>query len=283
MCWGAGDMSKTRSTKPQTATQLPHGGTEPARAWLYISASLIALYLILPVLIIVPMSFSDTTLLSFPPRELSLRWYKMFLGSNRWMEAAKYSLIAASLTAIVATPAGVLAAYAVHTVRGRMADFLWGVVMAPLIVPVVLIGIGLYFTMAPFGFINSLPGLVLAHSMHAVPFVFITMLSAFKSFDMTQPIVAQSLGASPLKSFITITIPQMRFSIIASAFLAFLSSFDEVVIALFVAGGRVPTLPKLMFEELQQSLDPTITAVSSISLAVALVILMINHALSRAR
>ena len=153
--------------------------------------------------------------------------------------------------------------------------------MAPLIVPIVLVGIGLFFAYARLGLNNTIPGLVLAHSMHAVPYVFVTMLSALQSFDLNQARVAQSLGASPVRAFTTVTLPQLRLSVTAAAFLAFLSSFDEVVIALFVSGGVVPTLPKMMFQELRMSLDPTITAVSSMNLLLALLVLLTTQLIGR--
>ncbi len=143
-----------------------------------------------------------------------------------------------------------------------------------------LLGIGLFFTYARLGLNNTLAGLILAHSMHATPYVFVTVLSALKNFDMNQPRVAQSLGASPVRAFVTVTLPQIKLAVIAAAFLAFLSSFDEVVIALFISGGTIPTLPKLMFTELRMSLDPTITAVSSVMLTLALAILATSQFLS---
>lgn len=251
------------------------------RAWLYALSGTIGLFLILPILIIVPMSFSDASLLKFPPADLSLRWYRAFFSSDRWVDAARTSCIAALLTVLVATPAGTLAAYGVHTSRSRLTDVIWGIVMAPLIVPIVLVGIGLFFAYARLGLNNTIPGLVLAHSMHAVPYVFVTMLSALQSFDLNQARVAQSLGASPVRAFTTVTLPQLRLSVTAAAFLAFLSSFDEVVIALFVSGGVVPTLPKMMFQELRMSLDPTITAVSSMNLLLALLVLLTTQLIGR--
>ena len=118
----------------------------------------------------------------------------------------------------------------------------------------VLVGIGLFFTYARLGLNNTIPGLVLAHSMHAMPYAFVTMLSALQTYDMNQARVAQSLGASPARAFMTVTLPQLRLSVFAAAFLAFLASFDEVVIALFISGGVIPTLPKMMFQELRMSL-----------------------------
>lgn len=246
---------------------------ERHRFWLYALSGIIGFVLILPILLIVPMSFSDTSLMRFPPQQWSLRWYENFFGTDRWLDAAKVSFIVAFWTVLLATPAGTLAAYAVRTSRRGLSEAIWAIVMAPLVVPIVLLGIGLYFTYAWFGMNNTYFGLVLAHAMHAVPYVFITMHSAFQSFDLNQPRVAQSLGASPIRAFLDVTLPQLRLSLFSAAFLAFLSSFDEVVIALFISGGAIPTLPKMMFTELRMSLDPTISAVSSLMLTLALLVL----------
>ncbi len=246
---------------------------EKSRLWLYAVSGAIAIALILPMLLIVPMSFSDATLMRFPPKQWSLRWYENYFGSERWIDATKVSFAVAFWTVVIATPAGTLAAYAVRTSSGRLGEVIWAIVMAPLVVPIVLLGIGLYFTYARLGFNNTYLGLVLAHAMHAVPYVFITMHSAFKSFDMNQPRVAQSLGASPFRAFVGVTLPQLSLSLFSSAFLAFLASFDEVVISLFISGGTIPTLPKLMFTELRMSLDPTISAVSSLMLMLAVLVL----------
>jgi len=241
------------------------------------------LYLVVPVFLIVPMSFSDASLLRFPPQGWSLRWYRSFFGSDRWMEATRVSFIVAFATVALATPAGTLAAYAVRMSDRWTGQLIWAVVMTPLIVPLVLLGIGLYFTYARLGLNNTYPGLILAHAMHAVPYVFVSMFSALQSFDLNQPRVAQSLGASPLRAFLEITMPQLKLPLFSGAFLAFLASFDEVVIALFIAGGDIPTLPKLMFTELRMSLDPTITAVSSLMLMLAVFVLAVIQLLSHNR
>jgi putative spermidine/putrescine transport system permease protein len=251
-----------------------------SRAWLIAIAAAIAFYLVLPILVIVPMSFTDAAFLKFPPPRLSWRWYEAFLGSERWMDALRTSLIVAAGTVAVATPLGTLAAWGVFTSRSRWADLVWLAIMAPLVVPIVLIGISLFFVYARFELNGTLTGLILAHAMHAVPYVFVTVASGLATFDANQPRVAQSLGASPFYAFMTVTLPQIRFSVLAGAFLAFLASFDEVVIALFVSGGEHTTLPKLMFQELRLSLDPTIAAVSSLMLLVALTVLVVSQVLS---
>lgn len=240
-----------------------------------------AIFLVTPFFIIVPMSFSDSLLLKFPPTSLSLRWYENFFETARWTDAALVSLIVALGTTLVATPVGTLAAYGIHTSRTRFANIIWAAIMAPLIVPVVLVGLGLYFTYAALGLNNSIFGLILAHSTYALPYVFLTVAGALAGYDINQARVAQSLGASPAYAFLSVTLPQLSVPIATGAFLAFLASFDEVVIALFVSGGRNQTLTKLMFTELRMSLDPTITAVSSLMLTVAIATILATRWIGR--
>jgi putative spermidine/putrescine transport system permease protein len=255
-------------------------GPEWRRSWLYLVSGLAAAFLIVPVLLIVPMSFTDGSLLKFPPDTWSLRWYRAFVGSERWMEAAANSTLAALGTMAIATPAGALAAWSVSTSNSKLAGLVWVLVLAPLVVPVILLAVGLYFVYGRLQVTGSLAGLILAHSMHALPYVFVTVHSALKTFDFDQPRVAQSLGASPLEAAWTITLPQLKLPLLCAAFLAFLSSFDEVVIALFISGPDHSTLTKLMFEELRLALDPTIAAVSSVMLGLALLVLVFTSALS---
>jgi len=254
---------------------------EPGRLWLYLGAGTAALFLVLPIFLILPMSLSDSTLLRFPPEGLSLRWYEKYWDSFKWQEATRMSLLVACLTTLCAVPAGGLAAYALRVGRFRFADAVWAVIMAPLIVPIVLLGLGLFFVFAMVGLNNSVPGMVIAHTVLAIPFVFVTMSAALRGFDLNQPRVACSLGASPLRAFLTVTLPQLKTPVAISALLAFLASFDEVVIALFISGGRHSTLPKLMFSELRMTIDPTIAAVSSIMICVALGIMIATQYLQR--
>jgi len=182
------------------------------------------------------------------------------------------SLEAAAAACLIATPAGVAAAYAIHARPGRGARALYTILMMPLMVPHVIVAIGIFFVYARIGANNSVAGIVMAHAMLAVPFVLITTLSGLHGFDMTQERAAQSLGVSRLRAFLTVTAPQIRGSIVAGALFAFISSLDEVVVALFVSGGPSSTLPKRMFVALRDEIDPTIAAISSLLIATSLAI-----------
>lgn len=234
------------------------------RSWLYALLLLVLFFLLAPVLVVVPMSFSSSNYLQFPPQEWSLRWYLAFFGSIEWLRATRASLIAACSTTLVATPVGVAAAAAIARSRAAVAQALNAVFLLPQVVPVIILGIGVFFLYIRLGLVNSMPGIVLAHAALALPFVVVTVLAGLKSFDRNQALAAESLGAHPVRAFFDVTLPQIRPSVIAGALFAFVTSLDEVVISLFIAGGDNTLLTRRMFLALRDQLDPTIAAISSI-------------------
>lgn len=246
--------------RPATDTQVTHG----ARLWLYLVAGLIMFFLVVPSLIVIPMSFSASQYLEFPPREWSLRWYESYFGSREWMRATLTSLKAGVLTMLVATPLGTLAAYGLFVSRLRWVGAVMMLLMTPIVVPLILVGIGIFYAYVRLGLVNTLLGIVLAHSMLALPLVVMIVTSALKSFDMNQEMVARSLGASRPRAFLLVTLPQIRFAVFTSALLAFLASFDEVIVALFISGGQNSTLTRNMFLALRDQIDPTIAAISTV-------------------
>jgi putative spermidine/putrescine transport system permease protein len=250
--------------RPASATQITHR----ARLWLYALAGAVLAFLLIPTLIVIPMSFSASQYLEFPPKKWSLRWYEHYFSSVTWMSATATSLKAAALTSLLATPIGTLAAYGLSASRLRAARALQVLLITPMIVPVILIAVGVFYVYVKVKLNNSLMGLVLAHTMLAVPIVMIVVASALKSFDMNQEMVARSLGASRPRAFLTVTLPQIRFAVVSAAVLSFLTSFDEVILALFVSGGANSTLTRQMFLALRDQIDPTIAAISTIMILV---------------
>lgn len=258
---------------PVTQTQVTRG----QRLWLYAVAALVMLFLVIPTLIVIPMSFSASQYLEFPPREWSMRWYASYFASSSWMQATATSLKAAALTALVATPLGTMAAYGLHASRWRFAGPMTMLLLTPMVVPVILIGIGVFYAYVKLKMVNTLLGLALAHSMLAVPVVMMVVASALKSFDLNQELVARSLGASRLRAFWLVTLPQIRFSVVTAAVLAFLTSFDEVVVSLFISGGDHSTLTRNMFNALRDQVDPTIGAISTLIIAVTSLLLVFTQ------
>jgi putative spermidine/putrescine transport system permease protein len=263
--------------RPASPTQITHG----ARLWLYAVAALVLAFLALPTLIVVPMSFSASQYLEFPPRQWSLRWYANYFGSVAWMDATATSFKAAALTALLATPIGTLAAYGLAASGLRAARAIFVLLITPMIVPVILIAIAVFYVFVKIKLNNSLFGLVLAHAMLAVPVVMIVVASALKSFDMNQEMVARSLGAPRWRAFLTVTLPQIGFAVFSAAVLAFLTSFDEVILSLFVSGGENSTLTRNMFLALRDQIDPTISAISTIMIVVTTILLALTQAFGR--
>jgi putative spermidine/putrescine transport system permease protein len=265
--------------RPVTPTQITNGG----RLWLYAAAVLVLIFLVVPTLIVIPMSFSGSQYLEFPPRQLSLRWYQSYFASPAWMQATATSLKAGLSTAIVATPLGTMAAYGLLLSRTRHAQWLKMLLLAPMVVPVILVGIGVFYAYVKLHLVNTLAGLVLAHSMLAIPVVMLVVGSALKTFDLNQELVARSLGASRLRAFLSVTLPQIQFSVLTGAVLAFLTSFDEIIVSLFVSGGDNSTLTRNMFNALRDQVDPTIAAISTIIIGVTTLLLLFTQFMGRAR
>jgi putative spermidine/putrescine transport system permease protein len=260
------------SKRPATDTQITHG----ARLWLYVVAGVVMVFLVVPSLIVIPMSFSASQYLEFPPREWSLRWYVSYFSSLEWMQATWTSLRAGFFTMLLATPLGTLAAYGLFVSRVRWVGAMMLLLVTPIIVPLILVGIGIFYAYVRVGLLNTLPGLVLAHSMLAIPLVVLVITSALKSYDMSQEMVARSLGASRPRAFVMITLPQIRFAVITSALLAFLTSFDEVIVALFISGGQNSTLTRNMFLALRDQIDPTIAAISTVMIVITSLLLTLS-------
>ncbi len=262
---------------PATETQITHLG----RLWLYVLGGLVLLFLILPSLLVIPLSFSDSRYLDFPPPAWSTRWYEAYFNAREWRDATRASFVAATLTMIISTVLGTLAAYSLHTSQSRLTQIVYAAFMLPLIIPGILIAIGVFLLFAQLGLNNTMTGIVLAHSVIAIPLVVITVASGLKSYDMNQELAARSLGASRPWAFLSVTLPQIKVSVVSAALLAFITSLDEVVISLFIAGGDNATLTRRMFNALRDEIDPTIAAISTLLILVSIILLGLTQLLQR--
>ncbi|MFT5504853.1 MAG: putative spermidine/putrescine transport system permease protein [Gammaproteobacteria bacterium] len=260
-----GNIDMSWLQKPASDTQIIHRD----RIWLYVVATIIMLLLVIPTFIVIPMSFSASQYLEFPPETWSTRWYNVYFESPKWMRATVTSVKVGVLTMLLATPMGTMAAYALFVSGHRAARALFAFLITPMIVPVILIAIGTFYAYGKVGLNNTITGLVLAHSVLAAPLVMIIITSALRNYDLDQERVARSLGATRIKAFFVITLPQIKFSIVVAALLSFLSSFDEVIVSIFVSGGVNATLTKHMFAALRDFIDPTIAAISTIMIIVS--------------
>ena len=260
-------------SRPASDTQITHG----RRLWLYLLAGFIILFLIIPTLIVIPMSFSGSQYLEFPPRTWSSRWYENYFGSNEWMTATWVSVKAALLTVAVVTPLATMAAYGLYVSNLKAARYIFVLLITPMMVPVILIAIGVFFAYTHLKLNNTMLGLVLAHSALALPMALIVISAGLRSYDMNQELVARSLGASRLRAFMVITLPQIRFSVITGALLAFIVSFDEVIVALFISGRDMSTITRSMFLALRDQIDPTIAAISTVMIIISSMALVITQ------
>jgi putative spermidine/putrescine transport system permease protein len=262
----------------------PARATFADQAWdyaLWAICVLVLAFLILPILIIVPLSFSSGTFLTFPLPGLSLRWYQEFFTSAPWQLSLRNSLIVASATTALATALGTLAALGLTRARLPAQTLLMGLIVSPMVVPLVIVAVGVYFAYAPFGLTSSLLGLTLAHTALAAPFVVITVSATLQGFDPTPARAGASLGASPVVVFRRIILPLILPGVISGALFAFVTSFDEVVLALFVTGPAERTLPRQMFNGIRENISPVIAAAASFVILISVLLLTVLELLRR--
>lgn len=229
-------------------------------------------FLTVPIVIVVPMSFSSAKALTFPPPGFSLRWYETLFGNARWMEAMSTSVVLAVISSVAALLLGGLAAYGLRRGTFKGHDWAEGNFMAPLIVPAIISAIALYLGLARIGLLGSFIGLVVAHTVLNVPLVIMVLGVAIRSFDQRIEQVAWSLGASWSYTMRKVVLPNLAPSVFAAWIFAFIGSFDEVIVTSFVA-GKYETVPKKMFNELILEVNPTITAVATLLIALTVLAL----------
>lgn len=235
----------------------------------------VVVFLLAPILVIIGVSFNKSALFDFPPTEWSLRWYATLIGSREWREAFWLSLwLAVSVTG-VALVLGVPAAYALARSRfpgHRIVSFF---LLSPMIVPVIVLALGFYVIFAPLGLIGRPLGLLLAHTVLALPVVIVIVQAAFQRVDASVELAARACGASFARTFWHVSLPSVRPALFSAGAFAFLTSFDEVVLALFLGGPQAVTLPKRIWEAVKFELDPSLTAVSSLLVALTIVALIV--------
>jgi putative spermidine/putrescine transport system permease protein len=254
------------------------------RAWYYafrVICGLILGFLVLPILVIIPISFSTGTMLTYPLPGLSLRWYHEFLNSIMWTSAVKNSFIVASATTVLATTAGTVASLGLTRANFPFKGLLTAILISPMVVPIVITAVGVYFFFAQIGLTNTYTGLILAHTALAVPFVLITVTATLQGFDADLVRAGASLGAGPVTVFFRITLPLILPGVISGALFAFATSFDEVVVALFIAGPEQRTLPRQMFAGIRENISPTIAAVATVTIVVSVLLLVAVELLRR--
>jgi len=232
--------------------------------WLYVLCGAVFAFLTLPIIAIVPLSLNAGSFLSFPLAGVSTRWYEALLSSPQWLDSFRNSLLIALPTTLLATPLGALAALGLMRIQSRLHVLALAALTAPLGVPVIITATGEYFLYAPSGLANSLTGLVLAHTTLAIPYVIVVVRASLEGFDVSLLRAGASLGARPRVVYLRILTPLILPGVIAGAIFAFITSFDETVAALFLAGPEQRTLPLQMFDGVREQVSPIILAAATL-------------------
>lgn len=237
--------------------------------------ALILFLLLAPVLIIAATSITTTSYLAFPPQGFTLKWYRAFLDSDQWIRATILSFKVSALAALGATVLGTLAA--IGFVRGEFAGkrAAFMLALAPQIVPAIVLAVGVYLFFAQIHLLGTLWSFVFAYVALTVPIVMLLVAAALRQANVRLERAAATLGANPVRAFLAITLPAMLPTVLAGSLFAFITAFDEVVIAQFLAGSLNATLPKLMYVSLVYSIDPTISAISTLLVGLSLAIVTV--------
>lgn len=229
--------------------------------WLGIA---IVIFIAAPLVIVVPMSFSNARSLQFPPPGYWLGYYHAYFTDMNWLRPTWNSILIASATTVLTMALVVPATFALvrHRFRGKgIADLM---MLMPLAVPHIVMAVGYYSYFGNMGIVHTHLGVILAHTCLSVPIAFLVLSANLKGFDRTLERAALSLGASPTKTFIHVTLPILRPGLIISALFAFIQSFDETVVAIFISGRGAETLPRKMFDSIRQEADPVIAVISTL-------------------
>jgi putative spermidine/putrescine transport system permease protein len=249
--------------------------------WLSTVVWLILLVISLPALLMIPLSFSGSGL-NWPPQSFTTQWYQEVFASPLWTQAALRSLVvglgAGFLSMLIGVPVAFLLVRSSMRGKGLMLAF----VLSPIVVPRIIIAVGMFYFFARIGLVGSAFGLVLGHTVVAVPYVVMTMMAVLRNYDTRLDLAAQSLGAGPVQTLRRVTFPILGAGMLSSFLFAFATSFDELTIALFASGGLSATLPKQFWDEVTLQVSPTIAAVSTCLFVFLAAVIFIAERLRRA-
>jgi ABC-type spermidine/putrescine transport system permease subunit II len=230
-------------------------------------------FLCAPIVIVVVVSFNATEFIQFPPRTWSLRWYQNYFRAREWLEPTLLSLRVAAVTMVLSTVLGTSAAIGLTRGRFRGRRALEFFFVSPMVVPTIVLAIGLYLLFARFKLVGQPLVLYLAHTVVAAPLVIVIVSAALRTTDQAIELAARSLGAGYFQTLWHVTLPAILPALISGAAFAFLVSFDEVVLAIFLGGPTTTTLPKRMWESVRFEIDPTLTAISTLLVLIPIIVL----------
>lgn len=254
----------------------------PARILLIAYSVMVGMVLLLPTLVVVPVSFSDQKSLRLP-KGFSTQWYENFFTDPGWYDAAILSLRVGIVVAVIATVLGTAAALGLNRALGSWKGAARGLLLAPIIVPGVITAIGIFYVFLKLGLTQSYWGFVFAHTVMAIPFVIVTVTASLSGFDHQLVKAAQSLGARPWSAFRQVMLPLIAPGVITGALFAFLTSFDEAIITLFLSGPFTRTSPVKIYQSVTQEFDPTVAAASTLLLGVTTLLMIFIGVLSAMR
>ncbi len=250
--------------------------------------SLVFVFLIAPVLVIVPLSFNAEPYLTFTegmlrldPEAWSLRWYRELVTGGRWSAALVNSVVIGVAASVIATVLGTLAALGLSSPAMPARRFVTGLLISPMVIPVILAAAGMFFFYSSLGLTQTHLGIILAHAALGTPFVVVTVTATLSGFDRNLVRAAQSLGAGPLRTFRRVQLPLIAPGVLSGALFAFAASFDEVVVVLFLGGLEQRTIPRQMWSGIREEINPTILAAATILIVFALLFLLVVEMLRR--
>jgi putative spermidine/putrescine transport system permease protein len=238
-------------------------------------------FLIAPVLLLVPMSLGSAEIIEFPPSKIGLDQYRKFFNHPAWQTAVLNSLTVASLTAVVSTVLGLMASLALVWGRFKGKGFINAFIIAPMVVPLIVLALAFYISLAKAGILGTKLGLILAYTPLTLPFSVLPISATLRGFDKSLEHAALNLGANRFQTFTKITFPIIRPGVLTGAIFAFMIAFDEVVIALFICGTDAVTLPKKMWDVIRYEVEPMLPAISTLLLLLAALILVLTGLLQQ--
>lgn len=238
-------------------------------------------FLIVPILVVLPLSFSSGSFLTYPLPGLSLRWYEELLTNYKWVLALKNSAIVGVGSALLSTVLGISAAVAINNLPPGTRKLVNGLLIAPLIMPVIILAVALYLFFSELNLIGTLTGMILAHTVIGTPYVVIAASAALQNFDMQLMRAASNLGASNWMAFRRVMLPAIRPALVAGSLFAFVASFDEIIIVLFLAGPGQTTLPVRLFEGIRDELTPVVIAAAVVMILISVGLMALVEFLRR--
>ncbi len=270
---------------------LPLHATTGERIWHYTFLTICVLifaFLIIPIIIIIPLSFNaqpyfsfTPEMMSFDPAGFSTRWYDSFFNDPNWQQAVRNSIVIAVFATIISVSLGTLAALGLSQQNFPFKTTIMGILISPMVVPLIISAAGMFFFYARVNLLGTHIGVILAHAALATPFVVITVTATLTGFDNRLTKAAASLGSSPTNTFFRITVPLITPGVISGALFAFITSFDEVVVVLFVGSVHQRTIPWAMFSGIREEISPTILAVATLLICFSMILLFMVELLRR--